>query len=1053
MKPLKIEMEAFGSYGKKTIIDFTKPQQNLFLVSGSTGSGKTTIFDAIVFALYGEASSNSNKKTGEILQSQYASYDVEPYVQLSFKEKNKIYTVKRYPQHWEFLKTGKGKGTELCKNPKAEKIELTLPGDIPYNGKNNEINKKIKELIGLEKEQFMKIGMLAQGEFMDVLRTDSGKKREIFRTLFNTEIYNDIGIELKRRLDDKQECAKEFLKEAQREIERLHIPEYAEDLIERKQVFKGDINSVDWSQLQDFVEEVDKQIAIEMKNLEEIKESCDKQQKSRDKKQAEITVAKKDLEVFEEFEEVKQALEKYNDISLEDRKKLKKNIEVAYKLKKLDENYSKKKADLENVKNKIKELEKKIPILEKNSAELKVYKESKEQEYDKFIKEKGDKSAKLNADLEKFKKLEEEKKNYQDAKVKHDEAKSFCSNAEENLKTCEQQIEENNVELEKLKNLEVDSKLIENEKISLKNKKNTFKRLKEVEKAESDLKIELSQKKEERDIAFNEYDKAKKRYDVYYNLFISNQKASLAEKLIEGTPCPVCGSLHHPTPFKPENNEKVNGVELDLRKKKTDEAYEIWNAMEITIKNIEKEQLPSKENEKKRILQELLDYLNILSAENSLEIERNLNKKEDDINKAERANFENKQKQAVLEEYKKKLNDKQEEYKVLLAKVNEDREKASTKYEIAKEKFMTLGKELENFGTEDEIREELKKLKDKEERLNNSKTQAIKNFNKEQDELNYHKDRLGFRRKEDLPRCEYENDEAYKSFVEEIKNNPIENWRDICLSYEETSIVDMQKKIDMHRNSLIIKNTKEEAIKAKKRPNIDEVIKVFDEAENRLKEISQKKTDKERLIRDLEEPLKKITRNHKERKKAIHDRNVYQKLYNIIMGKKTGERMQLETFVQRYYLERILAYANKRFYDMTAGQYELRMMDIEAASSGKDKGLDLLVYSNVTGKERAVESLSGGESFMAALALALGMSDEIQSQTSSINMDVMFIDEGFGSLDNQSREAAVKVLKEMAGGNKLIGIISHVTQLSQEIEEKLIVRKDSDGSHVEWELS
>ena len=163
--------------------------------------------------------------------------------------------------------------------------------------------------------------------------------------------------------------------------------------------------------------------------------------------------------------------------------------------------------------------------------------------------------------------------------------------------------------------------------------------------------------------------------------------------------------------------------------------------------------------------------------------------------------------------------------------------------------------------------------------------------------------------------------------------------------------------------------------------------------------------------------------------------------------------MDLETYVQRYYLEKILCAANRRFLEMSAGQFELRMCDLARAGEGRNRGLDLMVYSAVTGREREIRTLSGGESFMAALSLALGMADQIKQGSAAVNLDVMFIDEGFGSLDEHSRNQAVRVLRKMAGGAKLIGIISHVTELKQEMEDQLIVSKNENGSHVKWQLS
>ena len=187
-----------------------------------------------------------------------------------------------------------------------------------------------------------------------------------------------------------------------------------------------------------------------------------------------------------------------------------------------------------------------------------------------------------------------------------------------------------------------------------------------------------------------------------------------------------------------------------------------------------------------------------------------------------------------------------------------------------------------------------------------------------------------------------------------------------------------------------------------------------------------------------------------ERGKIVEVHAKLDMLYRLVSGNVPGSRMDLETYVQRHYLEHILYAANIRFRDMSAGQFELRMYELEKAGEGKNRGLDLMVYSAVTGKEREIRTLSGGESFMAALSLALGMADQIQQTSAAIHLDMMFIDEGFGSLDEHSRHQAIRVLQEMAGGSRLIGIISHVSELKQEIEDQLIVRKDADGSHVKW---
>ena len=219
----------------------------------------------------------------------------------------------------------------------------------------------------------------------------------------------------------------------------------------------------------------------------------------------------------------------------------------------------------------------------------------------------------------------------------------------------------------------------------------------------------------------------------------------------------------------------------------------------------------------------------------------------------------------------------------------------------------------------------------------------------------------------------------------------------------------------------------------------------------------QAQNDKHQHLRDMlnrnESVTKYLARNLAARQEKLKEASALDSLFNRLSGKVSGSRMDIETFVQRHYLKQILFATNRRFTEMSGGQFELRLIGISDAGQGKNRGLDLIVYSTVTGKERDIKTLSGGESFMAALSLALGLSDQIQANTSAINLDVMFIDEGFGSLDDHAREQSIKVRKRLSGGDKLIGIISHVTELKQEIDNQLIVTKDKHGSHAKWQIS
>lgn len=228
MKPLKLKMQAFGSYGKETVIDFEKVNQNLFLITGDTGAGKTTIFDAIVFALYGEASSSVNKKEGVVLQSQYVDPAKEPFVELTFAEgrgeEQEVYTVRRIPRHLKTITRGVSKGKQ---REVTGSVSLIMPDKMEYPSK--ETDRKIQEITGLTKSQFMQIAMIAQGEFMDLLRAKSDDKKVIFRKLFNTEMYQQIVNELGNRKREKDKEIAILKTQCQSEAGRIQIPEEYED--------------------------------------------------------------------------------------------------------------------------------------------------------------------------------------------------------------------------------------------------------------------------------------------------------------------------------------------------------------------------------------------------------------------------------------------------------------------------------------------------------------------------------------------------------------------------------------------------------------------------------------------------------------------------------------------------------------------------------------------------------------------------------------------------------------------------------------------------------
>ena len=313
------------------------------------------------------------------------------------------------------------------------------------------------------------------------------------------------------------------------------------------------------------------------------------------------------------------------------------------------------------------------------------------------------------------------------------------------------------------------------------------------------------------------------------------------------------------------------------------------------------------------------------------------------------------------------------------------------------------------------------------------------------------------RYEEELPEYRKEAEERQGEYEKLLGEDPENRWKSLTAAYERKDAEALQKEEASFRENKAAaaasRKTAEEAIAGRPKPDLSGLEEAAGAAEKRLAAVQEELTALQEMLRADREALKKLGQTMDERKKTVEEYQKVERLHNLLAGKVSGSRMDIETFAQRYYLERILDAANYRFREMSAGQFELRMVDLDKAGEGKNRGLDLMVYSTVTGREREVRTLSGGESFMAALSLALGMADQIREKSSAIHLDVMFIDEGFGSLDDHSREQAVKVLMRMAGGERLIGIISHVTELKQEIENQLIVEKGDEGSTVRWQIS
>ena len=1071
MRPLKLKMQAFGSYGRETVIDFTKPEQNLFLITGDTGAGKTTIFDAIVFALYGEASSTSNKKEGVVLQSQYAELNIEPYVEMEFMEGEERYTVRRVPRHLKTVTRGaaKGKGTREI----TGSVTLFMPDGTEYPSK--ETNAKLQEITGLTKSQFMQVAMIAQGEFMELLRAKSDDKKKIFRKLFNTEMYEQIVNELGNRKRNMEREIAVIRTRCQSETARI---KFFGDKAEEKNPGDDEINFCE-KRLEELKKRVSDGEIVVMPELTEVLERylviLDNQLKKvqklyedaaeiRDKKRDIYIEAQQLQSLFIQRKQTEEELEEYRKQSfeMENKEKLAGSVSDAWEIKTFYDFWKAGQEDAERVRTAFETQTERLPGLmeeeegmiqeeQKKQKEL----ETVQEEYTRTL-EKAEKAIQLFGQIkETKKKMDMGKELLEKARIKEEaDKKAFevLENREKALRDRSEQLADAG---EKLAVCQSQMKEINGMTADLKALSSIYKEQKTYEKKIEELKEKYKEARASYEKKHGEYEKKRQN-------FLDAQAGFLASELMEGMPCPVCGSTEHPRPcvMKKEHSEFTREG-MDLLEKETEKLRAEQENLSAEVKSntdlrdVKKQDFDESFNRLKNRMRENIQALpEEFSPGQGQELIRQWMKEVQENGIKYQRDWEE------LQSVQKQMKDLEEEKPAVRKQMEisaEQVREAGIAYESAKAEFQSY-----SFSSDFESEEAAKKAEAEAARKKERFTEDYNTARAAREKAGTERsntETLIKKYRAELPAAEAEEEKRKKNYesMAEGKEMAESQWKSLTDIYEKQMTEQLRKEVQVFREGKKAAEGKAQSLTAaignRKPPVMADIQKETEDAEHRLKSAESLRDQIRSVYKDNKEADHILSPMLQERQKLVEEHGRIDHLYRLVSGNVSGSRMDLETYVQRYYLEKILYAANRRFRDMSAGQFELRMYNLEKAGEGKNRGLDLMVYSAVTGKEREVRTLSGGESFMAALALALGMADQIQESSAAINLDMMFIDEGFGSLDEHSRNQAVKVLLEMAEGSKLIGIISHVTELKQEIEDQLIVIKDESGSHVKWQIS
>lgn len=1001
MMPISLTLSAFGPYPDTITIDFESFQEDgLFLITGPTGSGKTMIFDAMIFALYGKTSGQIRQT--DSLRCDRALNEISTFVEFSFSLHQQNYTIKRNPKYY----------LEGKKTPKQPSALLTLPDGKMVEG-IKEVNQKMISLLGVDDQQFKQICMIAQGEFTKLIMASSDEREKVLRELFHSETYQKLEEKLKVHLKVYQDKYDLLLNKRKDLMQELQVEDH-----------------------QEYLSKQTKLIASQQKEYDDLKKDLDqkKQQLQLYRLQNQRLIQLKDLK--QQFQDLKKQENDYQELN-KTVNTLKKAQETNY----LYISYIKQQKKLQTLNLNQEDFLKQLKKLEKDYQEKKV--QANSLDYKQQTKEK------LQNQIQETKQLINQIYQYQ--------------NDYQNLQTLKQQYrmldEEHKLFLKKKEKFEnglqrdqeriqseqqVQSKyeLIKQQYVRLNEQKVKVHQLSDYYDQILKLNENKSDLQEDYTVVEKQVDHEKMQYNQMEKLYFRKQAGIFALQLKEDQPCPICGSLHHPHPAQIEK-EDITKEKLDHQAKKVkQQEHRLQDILQkILLYNQKKEmlvkqtkQLSSELNIQEELSKEIfikeLDHLSkdekrmkkeYLELQDELKYIQKL-KKSVALSLKDMSTYESKElKQAQsleniqvqIHQLSGKLDDSMRQYEI--GEVNKN-------YQQVQKKYRQLSLEIETIQQDyEKVKNKYLEIKTKISSLNQQIIQEQEIY----DELDnkYHTALDAFI-----------NEEEFLNLKTQINQISIleKKYQDYIISLKSLNEQIISLENEVKDSTYVDLSSLSETIK--------EVNQQLREKNDDLEKLKIDYSLKEKMIKDIQ----KINQQLKK------DEDTYQRyldLYNLASGKNNA-RVSIERYVLATYFENMLIYANVIMKQLSQGRYQLLRKD-DAGKGRSQQGLELDVFDQESGNIRSIKTLSGGESFKAALSLALGLSRMVQDYAGGIELNTLFIDEGFGSLDSQSLDQAMNCLMELHHENKLIGIISHVSDLKDRIERQLVVERKQKQSVIQ----
>lgn len=986
---MMLKLNNFGPFLNETI-DFRNIDQNqLFLISGKTGSGKTMIFDAIVYALYGEASTKNRKEND--LRSHFADGNSAMQVTFEFELNHKLFKIVRTGP---YIKEG-----NTTKTPAKLNVFEYIENEFDLRESMvNAGNQFIIDLIGVNAEQFRQLFILPQGEFKKFLLSNSKEKQGILRTLFNSERFEEI----EKQLNENVKNEKIQIEERYKNIERLWNDLHTFENDELEELKSINVHQTDkiievLHRFNEFGKKIGRKKYEQKKNNENEIEKVE--QKLSDNKELELNLN----ELNKSESTLKQLKQKENNIN-QQRERLNKINEIKPLSQLLDRN--------EAANKKLNQAEKLIEIVG--------------QEINKLIKEKEENQLELNQLSEQEESINKEKAYLEKTNTFYTNMTLYLNSYKDKERLISQLVDLNEnreiIENELLKlNEAIKSKEINYSYVEQLSQDifNIEKELELAEKLKNDMKIkaELTSKLNDTKTSYNQKcieieDLSNKLSEIDKTEINLNNKETLVEQLQQvmslGDTCPICGN---------EITSLGQHIDFDSINKKQNLIQSLQK--ELNEMNIDKAKLES-------TLNHLTEQINNIHVdENTMPDIKTLYSK---INRKK----EEKEKQQKENEFILKTNKKVEQKRQESFEIENEIKNAKSKIEQCEIRINDF-ESTTQYNEIDEFETYFKKLKSNVDHylklLENHKqnrNEIIQKLSIEENNLHHHK-----QTKNDIQEEIKQTQQALDAEMNRLNIDSIEQVQDIIkIVYEKEDIENEIKEYDkqIHKNELEISRLKK-LVAGRKLDDIGEIQKTLSELKAKLENVTNEIATLEYQLKLNQQKVDEIVSHIEYLNKELKEQQDIFNLAEILSGK-NSQKLTLENYVLIYYLEKIIAQANIRLATMSGQRYQLQRR--EALSQGFS-GLEIDVFDFYSNKARHISSLSGGETFQASLALALGLSEIVQQESGGISLQSMFIDEGFGTLDQETLETALDTLINLKSKGRMVGIISHVSELKQRI--------------------